>query len=147
VITPLEPWRDWLPGELSPVRRKVLSHSPDALQNFAGFPPELRSGVHQKGCDLEGVGEISHNNTPMTHTSFKALCLSLALTSLHGIQASALTNQQLLQERLITPAVYVLLKSHGANTPTKRWEVIQKACGAGRLSPGECGTSRRRREY
>lgn len=83
----------------------------------------------------------------MTHTSFKALCFSLLITSLHGIQASALTNQQLLQERLITPTVYELLNRHGANTPTKRWVVIQKACGAGRLSPGECGTSRRRREY
>lgn len=83
----------------------------------------------------------------MTHTSFKTLCFSLVFTSLYGIHASALTNQRLLQERLITPAVYVLLKSHGANTPTKRWDVIQKACGAGRLSPAECGSFRRRREY
>ena len=30
-------------------------------------------------------------------------------TAVHGIQASALTNQQLLKQRLITPAVYVLL--------------------------------------
>ena len=68
-------------------------------------------------------------------------------TAVHGIQASALTNQQLLKQRLITPAVYVLLNSHRANTPIKRWEVLQEACVAGRLSPGECGTSRRRREY
>ena len=83
----------------------------------------------------------------MTHTSYQALCFSLAISSIHGIQAAALTNQQLLQERLVTPAVYVLLKSHGANTPAERWVVIQKACVAGRLSPSECGTSRRRREY
>ena len=83
----------------------------------------------------------------MTHTSLKALCFSLLIASLHGVQASALTNQQLLQERLITPAVYVLLNLRGANTPIERWEVIQEACGAGRLSPEECGTSRSRREY
>ena len=83
----------------------------------------------------------------MTQTFLKALCCSLVITSLHGIQASAVTNQQLLKQRLITPAVYRLLNSRGANTPIKRWEVIQEACGAGRLSPGECGTSRRRREY
>ncbi len=83
----------------------------------------------------------------MSHTSLKALCCSLVITSLHGIQASALTNQQLLKQRLITPAVYVLLHSREANTPIKRWEVIQEACGSGRLSPSECGTSRKRREY
>ena len=83
----------------------------------------------------------------MNHTTLKALCLSLIITLPNGIQASALTNQQLLQESLITPAVYMLLNSRGANTPIERWEVIQEACGAGSLSPGECGTSRRRREY
>ena len=83
----------------------------------------------------------------MTHNSLKALCCALVITSLPGIPASALTNQQLLKQRLITPTVYVLLNSRGANTPIKRWEVLQDACGAGRLSPSECGTSKRRREY
>ena len=41
--------------ELSPVRHFGLSQSPEAHQNFAGSTPELCSGVHQKGCDLEGV--------------------------------------------------------------------------------------------
>ena len=132
---------------VSPGGDKGLTQSPEAHQNILVSAPGLYREVNQKGCDLEEAEGFRSHKPPMTHTSFKALCLSLALTSLHGIQASALTNQQLLQERLITPAVYVLLKSHGANTPTKRWEVIQKACGAGRLSPGECGTSRRRREY
>ena len=37
-----------------------MSQSPEAHQNFAGSTPELCSGVHQKGCDLEGVRERSH---------------------------------------------------------------------------------------
>ena len=32
-----------------------LSGSPEAHQNLFGSTPELCSGVHQKGCDLEGV--------------------------------------------------------------------------------------------
>ena len=32
-----------------------LSHSPDAHHNLLGTAPGLCSGLHQKGCDLEGV--------------------------------------------------------------------------------------------
>ena len=52
-----------LSQELSPVRHWGLSQSPEAHQNFAGSTPELCSGVHQKGCDLEGV------EGPTPHTS------------------------------------------------------------------------------
>ena len=51
----LEDRRHQLPRELNPVGQSLLSHSPEAHQNFAGSTPELCSGVHQKGCDLEGV--------------------------------------------------------------------------------------------
>ena len=51
----LEPWHNRLPRELNPFRHKGLSHSPEAHQNFEESIPELCSGVHQKGCDLEGV--------------------------------------------------------------------------------------------
>ncbi len=44
------------------------SGSPEAHQNFMGSTPELRSGVHQKGCDLEGV-EGATPQTQLTHLS------------------------------------------------------------------------------
>ena len=74
-----------------------------------------------------------------------ALCCSLAISALHEGQALAQTNQQLLQERLISPAVYELLNRRGATTPTKRLAVIQDACGAKKLPPSDCGFSRKRR--
>ena len=123
----------WHQDELIPVNQVIES-------NHQTFTNSSRD-QHQS-CAV-GFTRRTH----MAHTTLKVLCFSLVVSSLHGIQASSQTNQQLLQERLITPAVYVLLKSRGANTPAKRWEVIQTACSAGRLSPNECGTSRRRREY
>ena len=74
-----------------------------------------------------------------------ALCCSLAILALHEGQASTQTNQQLLQERLISPAVYELLNRRGATTPTQRLAVIQDACGAKQLPPSDCGFSRKRR--
>ena len=43
---------------------RVLSHSPKAHQSLPGPAPELCSGDHQKGCDLEGVEEAA----PLRHT-------------------------------------------------------------------------------
>ena len=83
----------------------------------------------------------------MTRNPLSALYFSLVISLLHGIQASAQTNQQLLQERLISPAVYELLNSRGANTPLERLEVIQEACGAHQLSRSDWGNTRRWREY
>ena len=57
---------------LSPVRHCVLNHSPEAHQNFEGSTPELCSGVHQKGCDLEEV-EGKHLNTTHTIITFKTM--------------------------------------------------------------------------
>ena len=54
-IAALEPWLHWLLRELIPVKHRVLSHSPETHQKLASSAPELCSGVHQKGCDLEGV--------------------------------------------------------------------------------------------
>ena len=63
-----------------------------------------------------------------------------------GMPVLAQTNQELLQERLITPALYELLNSRGANTPEQRMEVIFEACQAGRLGPDVCYRPRRRRD-
>ena len=51
----LEPRRHRHSHALNTVRHWGLTHSPEAHLNVAWFPPELCSGVHQKGCDLEGV--------------------------------------------------------------------------------------------
>ena len=45
-----------------------LSGSPEAHQNYSSASPELCSGVHQKGCDLEGV-EGATPPTQLTHSS------------------------------------------------------------------------------
>ena len=59
--------------------------------------------------------------------------------------AFAQTNQQLLQDGLISPLVFELLERRGAKTPEQRFEVIQQACSARQLPDSDCGTSRRRR--
>ena len=56
-----------------PVRQPVLSHSPEAHQNFVGSAPELCSGAHQKSCDLEGVegGSTPKHSLLKTMTTFR----------------------------------------------------------------------------
>jgi hypothetical protein len=50
------------------VRQVVLTHLPVAHQNLAGSTPELCSGSHKKGCDLE---EVEGETPPhITHTQF-----------------------------------------------------------------------------
>ena len=61
-----------------------------------------------------------------------------------GIPALAQTNEELLQERLITPALYELLNRSGANTPEARTRVIVEACQANQLGPDVCDRPRRR---
>ena len=57
-------------GVCSSVSYWHLSSSPELHQNFEGSTPELCSGDHQKGCDLEGV----EGATPQTpHTSLTQL--------------------------------------------------------------------------
>lgn len=56
------------------------------------------------------------------------------------------TNQQLLQEGLISPMVFELLERHRAKTSEQRIEVIRDACSARQLPDIDCGTSRRRRD-
>ncbi len=81
----------------------------------------------------------------MTHLPLVALGLSLGLSALHGLSASAQTNERLLQERLISPAVYELLNSRGANTREQRMQVMQEACAARQLPPSDCEPLRSRR--
>ena len=69
----------------------------------------------------------------------------LGIGLLCGGQALAQTNQQLLQDGLISPAVFELLQRRGAKTSDQRFEVIRQACSARELAPIDCGTSRRRR--
>ena len=78
---------------------------------------------------------------PLNAFGLWLLCIGL----LCGSQAFAQTNQQLLQDGLISPAVFELLQRRGAKTPDQRFEVIRQACSARELAPIDCGTSRRRR--
>ena len=74
----------------------------------------------------------------MTRTHLSSLCCSLAVLSLQGLHASAQTNERLLQERLISPAVYELLNRRGATTRQQRIEVVQDACAERQLPPNDC---------
>ena len=74
----------------------------------------------------------------MTQPHLSALCFSLAVFSLHGLHASSQTNERLLQERLISPAVYELLNRRGATTREQRIEVVQDACAERQLPPSDC---------
>ena len=69
----LEPWRHRHPGQLSPLKHCVLTQSPEAHQNLAGSTPEMCSGVHQKGCDLEGVEGATLHATFNSLTYFKTM--------------------------------------------------------------------------
>lgn len=81
----------------------------------------------------------------VTMKAITALGLSLGIAWLCGNQAWSQTNQQLLQEGLISPMVFELLERHGAKTPEQRFDVIRAACSARQLPEIDCGTSRRRR--
>ena len=84
----------------------------------------------------------------MTRIHLSALFCSLAGLSLHGLEAFAQTNELLLQERLISPAMYELLNRRGATTREKRIEVVLEACAARQLPPSDCEPlSGRRRLY
>lgn len=74
-----------------------------------------------------------------------AIGLSFGMALLDVNQAFSQTNQQLLQDGLISPLVFALLEQEGANTPEKRFVVIQEACRARKLSLFDCGALRRRR--
>ena len=67
-----------------------------------------------------------------------ALILALSMPAL------AQSNEELLQERLITPALYELLTRSGATTPEARTRVIVEACQANHLGPDVCDRPRRR---
>ncbi len=56
----------------------------------------------------------------------------------------AQTNERLLQERLISPAVYKLLNRRGATTRAKRIEVVEEAFAANQLPPSDCESLRGR---
>ena len=76
---------------------------------------------------------------------FSAFGWSLGIALLCGSQVLAQTNQQLLQDGLISPLVFELLERRGAKTPEQRFAVIREACSARQLPEIDCGTSRRRR--
>ena len=78
----------------------------------------------------------------MTQPHLSALCCSLAVFSLQGLHASSQTNERLLQERLISPAVYELLNRRGATTREQRIEVVQDACAEHQLPPSDCESLR-----
>lgn len=57
-------------GVCTSASHKDLSVSPEVHQNFEGSTPELCSGVHQNGCDLEGVEGAT---PPTPNHSFKTM--------------------------------------------------------------------------
>ena len=57
----------------------------------------------------------------------------------------AMTNQNLLEERLISPAVYNLLEKNKANTTEQRYNAIRDACANRQLAPIDCGPIIKRR--
>lgn len=67
-----------------------------------------------------------------------------ALIMALGMPVLAQTNEELLQERLITPALYELLNRSGAHTPEARTRVIVEACQTNQLGPDVCDRPRRR---
>ena len=67
-----------------------------------------------------------------------------------GPAAAAYTNEWLMKERLISPAVYELLNRHNATTREQRQEVIQSACNERKLPAIDCkpmGSPRSRYRY
>ena len=50
----------------------------------------------------------------------------------------AMTNQNLLEERLISPAVYNLLEKNKANTTEQKYNLIRDACANRQLAPIDC---------
>ena len=80
----------------------------------------------------------------MFHHLTQGLFISAAMTELLS-PASATTNEMLLKERLISPAVYELLKKDDATTSEKRYQVIRKACAARQLAPIDCDLIIKRR--
>ena len=94
-----------------PVRQPVLSHSPEAHQNFVGSAPELCSGAHQKSCDLEGVegGSTPKHSLLKTMTTFRkfnkfttaVLCAGLIGATTGVLAPAAEANNHHREERRI----------------------------------------------
>ena len=67
------------------------------------------------------------------------LCVSVLMLALPAL---AQTNQELLRERLISPAVYNVLSKRGATTPEQRAQAIRDACLSGELGDEDCYNDR-----
>ena len=74
----------------------------------------------------------------MTQHFLRLLCITTIVAAPLS-PVNAVTNEELLKERLISPTVYELLNKNGANTIEQRSDVIRRACSAGQLSPMDCG--------
>ena len=74
------------------------------------------------------------------HTLMTKLFLQIVVAL--SASAFAQSNQVLLQERLISPAVYELLMQKGATTFEQRRQVIDAACRSGQLGPSDCNRPR-----
>ena len=59
--------------------------------------------------------------------------------------SAAQTNEALLQERLMSLAVFELLLRRVATTPEQRRQVIGEACRTWQLGAGDCPQQRQRR--
>ena len=74
------------------------------------------------------------------HKLMPKLFVHLAVA--RSASALAQSSKVLLQERLISPAVYKLLMQKGATTVEQRKQVIDAACRSGQLGPTDCSRQR-----
>ena len=102
----------------------------------------------QTDVTSKGMPQKQSNANMITQVS--SLIVIAASIFLIGPAATAYTNEWLLKERLISPAVYELLNRHKATTREQRQEVIQSACNERTLPAIDCepmGSPRSRYRY
>ena len=108
----------------------------------AGTPEHHLDGWNRGSCRCSSAG-----CTPAVSWLMQRLfCVVVASGAglLLAWPSAAQTNEALLQERLISPAVFELLQRRGATTPAQRLQVIDEACRSGQLGAGDCPEPLRR---
>ena len=109
-------------GDSNPLFDWDLSGSPEAHQNLFGSTPELCSGVHQKGCDLEGVeGAIP----PTPNHSFKTMT---AFNTDHN-------TTELLDQELTTAELSQVSGGLRRGTVMQQMQQLQLPCEVGQSAP------------
>ena len=84
--------------------------------------PSLKGVANARGSQQDDIVWLA----AVSMKPISAFGWSLGIALLCGSQALAQTNQQLLQDGLISPLVFELLERRGAKTPEQRFAVIEK---------------------